>query len=216
MTCKVLLVDDHAIVREGLRWLLKDCPQITVVGEAADGHEALRMAKQYEPDVAVMDLSMPGLDGMEVTKRLEQEGLGTRVVILTMHANEHYAMRLLQAGAHGFLGKGAGSDELVKAICKVASGGRYLPESLAEAIPLIYTRKKDTAASPLESLSYRELQVLKLLAEGHRSREIGRKLNLSVKTVDTYRARLLLKLDLESTADLIRFALRHGVIESTW
>jgi DNA-binding NarL/FixJ family response regulator len=215
MACKVLLVDDHAIVREGLCRLLKDSPGISVVGQAADGHEALRLAKKHAPDVVVLDLSMPGLDGMAVTKQLAQECPATRVVILTMHCNEHYAIRLLQAGAHGFLGKGACGDELLKAIYKVASGGRYLPVHLADAIPLIYARKKP-ALAPLESLSDRELQVLKFVAEGFTGSEIGKQLNLSVKTVDTYRARLLVKLELQSTADLIRFALRHGVIDSPW
>lgn len=212
---KVLLVDDHALVREGLRRLLQDYDDIEVIGEACDGQEALRLVRQNQPDVTVMDLSLPGLDGIEATKRVISEGLTTRVLILTMHANEAYAVRVLQAGARGFVGKGAPSQDVVGAIRKIAAGGCYLPPALMEALPKRYARK-DGGDSPLQTLSDRELQVLKLLAEGRTSREIAQDLHLSAKTVDTYRARLLAKLELETTADLIRFALRHGVIEDTW
>ncbi|HVA69620.1 MAG TPA: response regulator transcription factor [Candidatus Binataceae bacterium] len=215
MPISVLLVDDHAIVREGLRRLLEDYPEIKVVGEATDGNEALRMVRQLKPDVVLMDLSMPGLDGLEVTKRIVDEGLESRVLILTMHANEHYAVRLLRAGAHGFAGKGIASEELAEAIGKVSRGRRYLPAALMDAVPLSYGSKVG-GASPLETLSDREFQVLKLLTDGLSGSEIGEKLHLSVKTIDTYRARLLAKLDLSSTAELIRFALRHGVVENTW
>jgi len=211
----VLLVDDHAIVREGVRRLLQDFGQIKVVGEAAEGHEALRMVRELKPDVVLMDLSMPGLDGLEITKRIIDEGLNSRVLILTMHANEHYAVRLLRAGVYGFVGKGVASEDLAKAIVKVAQGRRYVPEALLDAIPMSFSGKT-TNDSPLEGLSDRELQVLKLLAEGRTGREIAQILYLSVKTVDTYRGRLLAKLELASTADLIRFALRHGVIENAW
>jgi two-component system, NarL family, invasion response regulator UvrY len=215
MPHRVLIVDDHAVVREGLRRLLGDYREIEVVGEAADGHEALRLVAQLLPDVAVLDLSMPGLDGIELTKQLAKQHPTLKVLILTMHANEEYALRLLQAGARGFIGKGAAGPELVNAILKVANGGVYLPPELVETLPQRFaTRRGD--GSPLEALSDRELQVLKLLAEGKTGREIGEILHLSVKTVDTYRARLLSKLSLETTADLIRFALRHHVIEDAW
>ena len=215
MPHKVLIVDDHAVVREGLRRLLDDYREIQVVGEAADGHEALRMIAQAAPDVAVLDLSMPGLDGIELTKLLAKQHPAIKILILTMHANEEYALRLLQAGARGFVGKGAPGQELVNAILKVAGGGVYLPAALVESLPQRFANRRGDG-SPLEALSDRELQVLKLLAEGKTSREIGLLLHLSVKTVDTYRARLLSKLSLETTADLIRFALRHHVIEDAW
>ena len=195
--------------------MLHDCLDIEVVGEAGDGQEALRLLRQLHPDVAVMDLSMPGLDGIEVTKRMVSEGMSTKALILTMHANEEYAVRVLQAGARGFIGKGAPSQDVAKAVRKVAAGGYYLPAELADALPKRYARK-GTGESPLEALSDRELQVLKRLAEGRTSREIGQDLHISAKTVDTYRARLLTKLELDTTADLIRFALRHGVIEDAW
>ncbi len=212
---KILLTDDHALVREGLCRLLQDYPDFTVVGEASDGQETLRIARQLQPDVILMDLSMPGLDGIETTKRMMDEGLKAKVIILSMHANEEYAVRTLQAGARGFVGKGAPSQEVTEAIRKVASGGIYLPLALAEALPKRYGRK-GTDESPLETLSDRELQVLKRLAEGQTGRAIAQELHLSPKTVDTYRARLLTKLELSTTADLIRFALRHGVIQDTW
>ena len=213
MAYRVLLVDDHAVVREGVRRLLEDCRDIQVVAEARDGDEAIRLARTLLPDVAVIDLSIPGRDGIEVTRMLAAELPQIKVLILTMHANEDYALRLLQAGACGFIGKGATSSELLAAVLKVAHGGNYLQPALLEKLP---QRIANGAlhASPVESLSDRELQVLKMLAEGHSGREIGGLLHLSVKTVDTYRARLLAKLRLQTTADLIRFALRHHVIEN--
>lgn len=210
----ILLADDHALVREGLCRLLQDYPDLKVVGEASDGQETLRLARQLQPNVVLMDLSMPELDGIETTKRIIDEGLKSRIMILTMHATEEYAVRVLQAGARGFVGKGAPSQEVIEAIRKVAAGRIFLPPALAEALPKRYVRKGED--SPLETLSDRELQVLKRLAEGQTGREIAQELHLSSKTVDTYRARLLAKLELSTTADLIRFALRHGVIQDTW
>ncbi|HVN29631.1 MAG TPA: response regulator transcription factor [Candidatus Binataceae bacterium] len=216
MATSVLLVDDHAVVREGLRRILSDYPEIQVVGEAADGHEALRQVRKLAPEVAVVDLSMPGLDGIEVTRQLAKESPKTRVIILTMHANQDYAARLLQAGAQGFIGKGASGAELAAAILKVANKGTYLPAELLEGLPHRMANAAATRSSGVQGLSDRELQVLKLLAEGKTGREIGAQLHLSIKTVDTYRARLLAKLGLETTADLIRFAIRNGVIENAW
>lgn len=211
----VLLADDHAIVRQGVRRLLEDRADMRIVGEAGDGHEALRLIRQLQPDVVVMDLSMPGLDGIETTKQIVNEGLKTHVVILTMHATEEYAARLLQAGAHGFVGKEAFGEELTEAIRRVATGACYVPPSLSQSLPKRYARTHGDA-SPLQALSDRELQVLKRLAEGKTSREIAEALHLSVKTVETYRARLSTKLDLKTTAELVRFALRCGVIADTW
>ena len=216
MPISVLLVDDHAVVREGLRRILADYPEIQIVGEAADGHEALRQVRKLSPDIAVVDLSMPGLDGIEVTRLISKETPKTRVIVLTMHANQDYATRLLQAGAVGFIGKGAPGSEIAGAILKVANKGTYLPPDLLETLPHRMAAGSGEYASPVQALSDRELQVLKLLAEGNTGREIGEQLHLSVKTVDTYRARLLAKLRLETTSDLIRFAIRNGVIENAW
>lgn len=211
----VLLADDHGIVRQGLRRLLEDCRDIQIVGEASNGHEALRLVRQHQPDVVVLDLSMPGLDGIETTKQLVSEKLKTRVIILTMHATEEYAARLLQAGAQGFVGKEAFGDEVVEAIRSVAAGDCYLPAALSREMPKRYARHQGET-SPLQTLSDRELQVLKRLAEGRGSREIADELHLSVKTIETYRARLSTKLELKTTADLVRFALRCGVIADAW
>ncbi len=213
MAYRVLLVADHVVVREGVRRLLEDCRDIRIVGEAGDGDEAIRLARTLLPDVAVIDLSMPGRDGIDVTRTLASELPKIKVLILTMHANEEYALRLLQAGARGFVGKGATSSELVAAVLRVAQGGSYLQPALLEKLPQRLAHGA-LHVSPVESLSDRELQVLKMLAEGRTGREIGESLHLSVKTIDTYRARLLAKLRLQTTADLIRFALRHGVIET--
>jgi two-component system, NarL family, invasion response regulator UvrY len=215
MVYRVLLADDHTIVREGLRRLLEDDKEMRVVGEAGDGHETLRMARELRPDVVVMDLSMPGLDGIETTKILVQEIARVNVLILTMHYNKVYAMRLLQAGARGFLSKGTSGQELLTAIRKVVTAKVYLPSALADTLP--YRNSNiDSGANPLEALSDRELQILKRVGEGRTGREIAQDLHLSIKTVDTYRARVLNKLALDTNADLIRFALRHGVIDNLW
>ena len=211
----VLLADDHAIVRQGLRRLLEDCHDMEIIGEAGNGQEALRLLRQLEPDVVVMDLSMPSLDGIETTKQIVSEKLKTRIVILTMHATEEYAMRLLQSGAHGFVGKDAFGEDVVKAIRQVARGDYYVPPSLSQNLPKRYAHDQGTTP-PLQTLSDRELQVLKRLAEGKTLREIAEELHLSVKTIETYRARLSAKLELKTTADLTRFALRCGVIADAW
>ena len=212
---KILLADDHALVRQGLRRLLQDCADLIVVGEASDGQETLRVACQLQPDVILLDFSMPEMDGIETTKRIVDEGLKSKVLILSIHANEEYAVRVLQAGARGFIGKSAPGQEVAEAIHKVMAGGIALPRTFAEALPKRHLRK-GPEDSPLEILSSRELQVLKRLAEGRTGREIAQELHLSPKTVETYRSRLLEKLDLSTTADLVRFALRHGVIVDTW
>jgi len=211
----VLLADDHALVREGLHRLLDDHADIQVVGEAHDGHAAIRMAQQHRPDVLVMDLSMTGLDGLDAIKRIVSEQPATKVLVLTMYATEDYAVRVLNAGARGFLGKGAHSQDLMGAIRKVAAGGCYLPPALQDELPRRYIRG-NVSLAPLAGLSDRGLQVLRRLAEGRTNAEIAKDLHLSVKTIEAYRAQLLRKLGLKTNADLIRFALRHGVIPDAW
>jgi two-component system response regulator NreC len=212
---QVFIVDDHALVRDGLRRLLRDCPDIEVVGEAREGREAVRLVKQLQPDVVLMDLSLPGIDGLEATKQIAEAALKTQIVMLTMHANEEYALRVLQAGAQGFVAKDDPSEEVVEAIRKVAAGGTYLSPLLTEQLPKRYTRGQVKPPS-LEALSDRELQVLKRLAEGQTTGGIAQDLCISVKTVDTHRAHLLEKLGLKTTVDLIRFALRNGLIEDLY
>lgn len=211
----VLIVDDHGLVRDGIRRLLEDCPDIEVVGEAREGQEAIRLAQELQPTVVLMDLSLPGMDGIEATKRILAAGIKTRVLMLTMHANEEYAMRVLQAGAHGFVVKEDPSQELVTAIHAVAANSTYVSPAISKRLPTRITQEQDRP-NVLAALSDRELQVLKRFAEGFTTGQIARDLYLSVKTVETYRARLLDKLGLQTTVDLIRFALRNGVIEDLW
>ena len=212
---RVAIVDDQDLIRIGLQCILSAHRNIEVVGLAENGQEAIRLARKEQPDVLLIDLSMPGMDGIETTKRLVDEGSATGIILLTMHAGEEYAARALQAGAQGFLSKAIPEEELLKAIYTVADGECYIPAELSEALSKRYIRQ-GAYTSPLELLSDRELQVLKHLAEGQKSKEIASQLHLSVKTIDTYRARLQDKLDLHTMADIVRFALRTGVIENVW
>ena len=212
---RVAIVDDQDLIRIGLRCILDAHRDIEVVGLAGDGQEAVRLVRQERPDVLLMDLSMPGMDGIETIKHIVAEGLDTGIILLTIHSAEEYAARALQAGAQGFLSKMISEEELLKAIHTVASGECYLPAELSEVLSKRYIRR-GAYTSPIELLSDRELQVLKHLAEGHKSKDIAKQLHLSVKTIDTYRARLQEKLDLHTMADIVRFALRARVIEDVW
>ncbi len=209
---RVLLADDHNIVREGLRRIIEESEGIRVVAEAADGHEALGLIASSAPDVAVIDISMPGLDGLEVIGRIRAEHPGLPVLVLTMHEEEQYVVRAITAGAMGYVTKRSASEELVQAIRKVHSGGRYLTESAAESLAVRLARGRENMG-PLDSLSNREIQVLRRLARGQTNREIAEAYFLSTKTVDTYRSRLLRKLHLRNNADLSRFAIQTGLIE---
>jgi len=209
---RVMLADDHNIVREGLRRIIEESEDIQVVAEAADGHEALGLIDATAPDVAVIDISMPGLDGLEVIGRIRSDHPDLPVLILTMHEEEQYVVRSIGAGAMGYVTKRSASEELVQAIRKVHSGGRYLTESAAESLAVRMARGRE-GLSPLDSLSNREIQVLRRLAQGQTNREIAEAYFLSTKTVDTYRSRLLRKLNLRNNADLSRFAIQNGLIE---
>ena len=208
---RVLLADDHSIVRAGLRRLLEDAGDMEV-SEAADGRQALKLARENPPDVVVMDISMPGLDGLEAIQRLRDIWPELPVLVLTMHEEEQYVVRCLAAGARGYLTKRGAPEQLVNAIRKVLAGGRFLSDEVAEALAVRLSRGQDDL-SPLESLSNRELQVLRALALGKNNREIAEDYNLSVKTVDTYRFRLLKKLALRNNAELSRFAMQYKLIQ---
>lgn len=209
---RVLLADDHSLVRDGLRRLVEGAGDMTVVAEAADGREAIRKAQEARPDVAVVDISMPGLDGLEVVRRLEAVLPKLPVLILTMHEEEQFVVRAIAEGAMGYITKRSAADQLLQAIRKVHGGGRYLSEPAAEAISQRVARG-DSARTPLDTLSIREVQVLRGLAGGRSSREIADAYGLSVKTVDTYRIRLLKKLNLRNTAEIVRFAIQNRIIE---
>lgn len=215
MTVSILLADDHHIVRMGLRALLEAEPGIEIVAEAADGLEAVRLTESLKPDVLVLDLMMPGLNGLEVTRKVSQVSAGTRVVILSVHANEAYVLEALRHGASGYLLKDTSTEELVYAIKKVAAGERYLSPPISERAIDAYLDKVLATApqDPYYSLTDRERQVLHLAAEGLNNTEIAARLSISPRTVESHRANLMHKLGLRSQTDLIRFALRQGIIE---
>jgi DNA-binding NarL/FixJ family response regulator len=197
---RVLLADDHKIVRDGLKRILAAQADMQVTGEAASGDEALALVKANDYDVAVLDMSMPGLSGMDLIKRLRIERPALRLLVLSMHGEQQYAARVLKAGAAGYLGKDSAGESLVVAIRKVAAGGVHISE--AAAASLVQARN-----APHEALSDREFEVLRLLVDGLGPTEIGEKLHLSVKTVSTHKTRILEKLGLGSTAELVRYAL---------
>ncbi|WDP84267.1 MAG: response regulator transcription factor [Desulfobacter sp.] len=209
---KVLLADDHSIVREGLRKVLEDDNEIRVIAEAPDGETAFDKAMSQHPDVAVIDISMPGMDGLEVVTRMAAYCPEIPVLILTMHEEEQYVIRAIESGAMGYVTKQSAPEQLVAAVKKINAGGRYLTEKASEALALRLIRgNKDKSLT--ESLSMRELQVLRMLATGSTNREIATAYNISVKTVDTYRSRLLKKLNLRNNSDLSRYAIQNKLVE---
>jgi DNA-binding NarL/FixJ family response regulator len=209
---KVLLADDHSIVRAGLRRIVEESGDMEVIAEAADGREAIRLVRKTAPDVAVIDISMPGLDGLEVVSRLRGHCPDLPILILTMHEEGQYVVRAIQAGAMGYMTKQSAPEQLLKAIRKIHAGSRYLTDEAAETLALRIA-KGTGEQSPLDSLSMRELQVLRRLAMGHTNREIAGAYSISIKTVDTYRSRLLKKLNLRNNAELSRFAIQNRLIE---
>jgi two-component system invasion response regulator UvrY len=209
---KVLLADDHKIVRDGLRRIVEDAGDMEVIAEAADGREALHQIQKKPPDVVVIDISMPGMDGLELTSQLHHYYPDLPILILTMYEEEQYVVRAIGLGAMGYVTKRSAPEELVKAIRKIHAGGRYLDESAAESLA-VRLAKGNQELSPLDGLSDREIQVLRRLALGQTNREIAEAYHLSIKTVDTYRSRLLQKLNLRNNAELARFAIQTGLIQ---
>ena len=210
---KVLLADDHSIVRAGLSRIVEESGDMEVIAEAADGRETIRLVRETSPDVAVIDISMPGLDGLEVVSQLHGQYPDLPILILTMHEEGQYVVRAIQAGAMGYMTKQSAPEQLLKAIRKIFEGSRYLTDEAAEALALRVARGSGEQ-SPLDSLSMRELQVLRRLAMGHTNREIASAYSISIKTVDTYRSRLLKKLNLRNNAELSRFAMQNRLIEA--
>jgi two-component system response regulator NreC len=210
---KVLLVDDHAMFRAGIRALLEAEGRVEVVGEAASGDEAVDRVRELKPDVVVMDLAMPGSNGLEATRRIHALGLHTAVLVLTVHAEEEYLVPVVEAGASGYLTKTSADTDLLEAIKVVARGQVFLPPSAATLLLKRYKDVDDGQGAGLADLSAREQEVLALTAEGFSSREIGQKLFISPKTVDTYRARIMDKLGLTHRSELVRFALEVGLLK---
>lgn len=209
---KILLADDHSIVREGLKRIIEESGDMEVVAEAPDGETAFEKAMEKEIDVAVIDISMPGMDGLELVTRLKTESPELPVLILTMHDEEQYVVRAIEAGAMGYVTKQSAPERLVDAIKKIYSGNRYLSEKASEALALRVIRGSNSK-TPIESLSMRELQVLRLLAIGHTNHEIAETYNLGIKTIDTYRLRILKKLNLRNNAEISRFAIQNKLVE---
>jgi len=209
---RVLIADDHGIVRGGIRRILEDREDIQIVGEASDGQKAIQKVRETAPDVVLLDISMPGMDGIDVTKQLKAIDPEVRILILTMHAEEQYAPRLMRAGAMGYVTKHAAPEDLVKAIHVVHSGRRFISPTLTENLAWRYLGGR-ADLGPVDCLSDRELQVLCLLAKGNTNQEIAGFLHLSVKTINTYRGRVLEKLNLRNNAELTLFAVGNGLIE---
>jgi two-component system, NarL family, response regulator NreC len=209
MPLRVLLADDHAIVREGLKLLLERAG-LDVVGEATDGHEALALAERHKPDVAVLDVSMPLLNGLEAGREILRTCPATRVVLLTMHAEEHQVITAIRAGIRGYVLKSQTSSDLVQAIRNVWRGDVYLSPGVSRVFVEGYLAPTPSAS---DLLAPRELQILRLIAEGKTSKEIATLLKLTVKSVESYRSRIMEKLDIHQTAGLVRYAIRCGLIE---
>lgn len=209
---KILLADDHTLVRAGIRALLQKINNVRVVGEAETGTEALTLVERLQPDLVLMDIAMPGLGGLEATSLLTQKFPNTHVIILSMHMEQEYVLRALQAGAKGYLLKGARIPELELAITAVAHGETYLSPAASKLVVGEMVRRISAEPTPLERLSPRQRQVLKLIAEGATTKEIAQKLALSVKTVKTHRAELMEQLDIHEVAGLVRFAIRVGLV----
>ena len=214
---RVLLAEDHTIVRKGLRSLLDKETGIEVVGEAEDGREAIVKAEELHPDVVVMDIAMPGLNGLEATRQIKKRFPDMKILILTMHANEEYILQSLKAGASGYLVKKAAPAELISAINAVHKGHSFLSPSISRMVIDEYIRRSKEISEGeegFEQLTVREREVLQLIAEGRKTREIAELLYISIKTVETHRAHIMNKLDIHSTAELTRYAIRKGIISS--
>lgn len=208
---QVLVVDDHALVREGLCRLLDAEPDMQVMHSTGSGHEAVDLCRKYRPDVVLLDYNLPDLDGLETTTQIVALKNGSRVLILTMYDSDEYATRLIRAGAGGFIVKAAPPTELLQAVRKVASRGIYVTQSVMDR--MVTRIGQPEAEQPESVLSNREMQVLVRLARGLATREVAEELNLSTSTVETYRSRILEKLDLRNNSDITRFAIRRGLID---
>jgi DNA-binding NarL/FixJ family response regulator len=213
MSITVFLADDHAVVRDGLWVLLEAQPDIRVIGDAADGRETVRRVTRLCPDVVVLDIAMPELNGIEAAREITQACPSTQVIILSMHSTTEHIFRALQAGAHGYLLKESAGIEVVNAVRAVHAGHRYLSPKISNGLidDYVHQRQAAEAQSPLARLSPREREVLQLVVEGKSSAEIAGILSLSLKTVETYRSRLMQKLDISDLPSLVKFAIQHGL-----
>ncbi len=209
----IFLADDHSLVRDGLRYLLNAQPDFVVIGDAANGREAVQLVMELQPNVVIMDLTMPELNGIDATYKIRQACYTTQVIILSLHAGLDFVIRALHAGAKGYLLKGVAGDDIVSAVYAVNAGHRFLSQSILEAMVKNYINQNDmiVVQSPLHRLSSREREVLQLVVEGKSSSEIADFLSLSSKTIDTYRSRLMRKLNIDDIPTLVKFAIQHGL-----
>jgi DNA-binding NarL/FixJ family response regulator len=209
---RVLLADDHTLVRAGIRALLESIAEVDVVAESGDGREALELINKHRPDVALLDIGMPGMNGLELAKRVKTESPRTRIIILSMHADANYVNQALRAGVRGYLLKGAAVSELPLALRAVSRGETYLTPKVSSFVVDGFLSGEEP--SPLEGLTQRQSEILQLIAEGHSTKQIAAMLELGVKTVETHRARLMDRLDIHDVAGLVRFAIRAGLVTS--
>ncbi len=213
MTATVLLVEDQTLTRKGMRALLDDSPELKIIGEASNGREAVELAGTLNPDVVLMDVAMPQLNGIEATRQIHSAQPDTRIIMLSMHKDRQYVFESLKAGASGYVPKDAAYTELITAIETVMSGRTYLPPPLQDMIMDDYAQRAQgkQISTDLEKLSGREREVLQLIGEGNSSMEIARLLHISVRTVDTHRQNIMGKLEIRTIAGLTKFAIRHGL-----
>lgn len=207
---RIMLADDHSVVRQGFRRILESQDDMEIVGEASNGNEALREAAELKPDVIVMDVAMPELNGIEATRRLSETSGKTRVLALSMHKDAVYVREILRAGARGYLLKDAFDSDLVAAVRAVARGEAYLSPAISDSVLADY---RQHVTDPIDLLTTREREVLQLIAEGKTNKEVAGMLHLSVYTVDAHRSRIMEKLNLHSTGELVRFAVRKGLVD---
>ncbi|MGZ3330553.1 MAG: response regulator [Gemmatimonadaceae bacterium] len=211
---RVVLAEDHTLVRIGMRLLLETMPDVTVVGEASDGHEALRLIEQHRPDVVLMDLAMPGLSGLEAVRLSRAQFHEVPILVVSMHADEAYVHQALLAGAAGYLLKGSDKKELEMALRTICRGETYLTPAISRSVVAALTRKPDpsTTRAPVETLTRRQQQVLRMVAEGNSTKQVASKLGLSSKTVEAHRGAIMSRLGIHDLAGLVRFAIRTGLI----
>jgi DNA-binding NarL/FixJ family response regulator len=209
---RVILADDHTLVRAGIRSLLEELDNVEVLADCGDGREALRLIDEHRPDVAVLDIGMPELNGLEVARRAAQASPNTRIIILSMYADPSYVRQALKAGVSGYLIKGAAVSELSLAIEAVMRGERYLTPKVSQTVVEGFLRESDEQGEPVEDLTERQREILQLIAEGQSTRDIAQLLDVSVKTVETHRLRLMDRLGIRDVPGLVRFAIRAGLV----
>jgi len=210
---RVLLVDDHTVVRQGLRRVLENDPEIEIVGEVGDGRAAVDAVRRLDPAVAIVDISLPSLNGIEVTRQLAKVSPNTKVLILSMHADDGYVRQSLRAGAKGYLLKDADDQDLIKAVVALSAGGSCFSPAVSKLLLERYLEEGPDAADELGVLSDREREVLQLIAEGKSNKEVAQTLDVALSTVESHRKHIMEKLDLHNTAAIVRFAVRKGLIE---